>query len=209
MELDISIYAKVALLLTLSMSLGGIGCWVARNMQSLVGFIVLFILLLGGCFVVPYLAGISPGAGVSGLAVWTFVSGLFIGPAIHAYSEDIGWKTVALAFFGTGGVMAICGLFATFSGIDFSGMGSFLGIALFGLIIVGIIGLFWSWGREANLLYSGMGMLIFSGYFVYDFFMLGHTENSWDRAIVLTMKIYLDYLNFLLHLLHFLSAMKH
>lgn len=209
MDFDLSIYGKVALLFTMSLSLGGIGCVVGRNFRGLLQFIVLALLMFAGCFIVPAIAAHSDGAGITALAVWTFVIGLFIGPAIHAYSEDIGWKTVALAFFGSAGVMAVCGLFATFSGINFSGMGAYLGIALFGLIIAGFVGLFFRWGREANLLYSALGMLIFSGYFVFDFFTLGHTENSWDHAITLTMKIYLDYINFVLHALAFFAQMKH
>jgi FtsH-binding integral membrane protein len=207
--MDLSIYSKVALLLTMSMSLGGFGCWLARNKASVAWFIMTFIGFLGGVFVVQLMAASSPEAGISSLAVWTFISGLFMGPAIHAYSEEIGWKTVALAFFGTAGVMAICGLFATFSGINFAPMGAFLGIGLFGMIIVGVIGLFFRWGRDANLLYSSLGMVLFAGYFVYDFFTLGHTENSWQHAIQMTMKIYLDYMNFVLHLLAFLSAHHH
>jgi modulator of FtsH protease len=207
--MELSIYAKVAFLLTVSMSMGGVGCYIGRKLESVFGFIVLFVLMLVGCFAVPAIAQSSAVAGVFALAVWTLISGLFIGPAIHAYSEDIGWKTVALAFFGTGGVMAVCGLIGTFSGIDFSGLGAFLGIGLFLLIIVGIVRLFMKWGREANLLYSAVGMFIFAGYFVYDFFALGHTENTWARATELTMKIYLDYINFLLHLLAFIAAHKH
>jgi FtsH-binding integral membrane protein len=207
--MDISLYAKVALLMSMSMSLGGVGCWLGRNKQSITWFIVLAVLFIGGVFAVQAAAAVSSCAGVGALAVWTLVSGLLIGPAIHAYSEEIGWKTVALAFFGTAGVMTVCGLFATFSGIDFSGMGWFLEIGLFGIIIVGIIGIFVRWGREANLLYSGFGMLLFSGFFVYDFFTLGHTENSWQNATELTMKLYLDYMNFLLHLLQFIAAAKH
>jgi FtsH-binding integral membrane protein len=207
--MDLSIYGKVALLLTMSMSLGGFGCWVAQKLKSILAFIVLAVLFLAGAFFVPYFASVSTTAGITALAAWTFISGLFMGPAIHSYSEEIGWKTVALAFFGTAGVMALCGLVATFSGINFSGLGSFLGIALFGLIIVGIIRLFSNWGKEANILYSSLGVLIFAGYFLYDFFTLKHTENNWQRATELTMKFYLDFLNFLLHLLQLIAAAKH
>jgi FtsH-binding integral membrane protein len=105
--------------------------------------------------------------------------------------------------------MAICGLVATFSGINFSGLGSLLGIALFGLIIAGIIRLFSTWGKDANILYSSLGILIFAGYLLYDFFTLAHTENTWQRANELTMKFYLDFLNFLLHLLQIIAASKH
>jgi FtsH-binding integral membrane protein len=207
--MELSIYGKIALLLTMSMALGGFGCWLGQKMKSILAFIVLTVLFIGGAIAVPHFAAASVAAGIVTLAVWTFISGLYLGPAIHIYAEEIGWKTVALAFFGTAGVMALCGLFATFSGINFSGLGSILGLALFGLIIAGIIRLFTKWGREADLLYSGLGMLIFSGYFIYDFFTLKNTANTWPKAIELTMKFYLDFVNFLLHLLNFILAAKH
>ncbi len=180
--MELSIYGKVALLLTMSMLLGGLGCWAGQKLKSVALFVVLAILFLAGAFVVPHFAAVSTASGIIALAGWTFISGLFVGPTIHYYAEEIGWKTVALAFFGTAGVMAICGLVATFSGINFSGLGSLLGIALFGLIIAGIIRLFSTWGKDANILYSSLGILIFAGYFLYDFFTLAHTENTWQRS---------------------------
>lgn len=49
--------------------------------------------------------------------------------------------------------------------------------------------------RTPNIIYHLLGMVISSGYFIFDFFRLGHTENTWEKAIQLKMSIYLDFLN--------------
>ncbi|HEY9712361.1 MAG TPA: Bax inhibitor-1 family protein [Chroococcales cyanobacterium] len=199
----------MALLFTLSMLMGGAGAWCGRKIQSFGAVIALGALFLFGTIGVFLAAHASAPVGIGALAIWTFVSGLFVGPAIQAYSEDLGWRTVALAFFGTGGVMAVCGVIGAFSGIDFSAMGTFLMIGLFGIIIAGIIGLFVRWGREANIAISGIACVIFAGYFIFDFFRLSKSTNTWESAIQLAMSIYLDFLNFFLHLLQLLAASKH
>lgn len=203
-----TLIAKVMVLLAMSMGLGAVGAFFGRNIRSpgaLIGVLIAFVL---GCFGVFFAAHISPTAGVLALAVWTFISGLAIGPSIQLYSEELGWQTVAGAFAGTSGVMAVCGGVGLFSGADFSSMGTYLGFALFGLIIVGVVSIFVRLSREMNLIYAGFGMVIFAGYFIFDFFRLGHTENTWEKAIGLTMNIYLDFINFFLYLLQFLAALQ-
>jgi len=207
--METSIFVKVALLLTMAMLGGGLGAWCGRGIRSMGAMIGLGILFLVGVFGVFLAAHASPVIGIAALAGWTFVSGLFIGPAIQAYSEDIGWQSVAGCFLGTSGVMALCGIIGLFSGINFGGMGSFLLIALFGLILVGVVGCFVRMSRTVNIVYSALGCLIFAGYFLFDFFRLGHSENTWEKAIQLTMSLYLDFVNFFLHLLQLYSQLHH
>lgn len=204
-----SIFVKVAMLLSMSMLLGAAGTWVGRNVRSLGACIGLGVVFLLGTIGVFFAAAASPGVGIAALAAWTFVSGLFIGPVVGQFSDEFGWKTVGGIFASTAGAMAICGMIGLFSGIDFSGMGTYLMIALFGLIIAGVIGIFVRMSRTTNIIYHLLGMLIFSGYFIFDFFRLGHTENTWEKAIQLTMSIYLDFLNFFLHLLQLYAATHH
>lgn len=206
--METTIFAKVALLLTMSMLSGAAGTWCGRNIRSGMTMIGLGVAFLLGCIGVFFAAHAGAGIGIGALAIWTFISGLFIGPVINGYKEELGWETVAGIFAGTGGVMAVCGMIGLFSGIDFSGMGTYLMFALFGLIIFGVIGIFVRLSRTTNILYSIFGMVIFSGYFLFDFFRLGHTENTWEKAIGLTMSLYLDFLNFFLHALQLYSQMK-
>lgn len=204
-----SLFVKVALLLTMSMVSSAVGSHLGRNIRSGGAMIGLGIAFIGGAIATLFLAHAGPAIGIPALLIWTFVSGLFLGPVLQMYREDLGAATVTGVFAGTGGVMALCGAIGLFSGVDFSGMGSYLMFALFGLIIVGVIGLFIRMSRTTNIIYSLFGMVIFAGYFVFDFFRLGHTENTWEKAIGLTMSLYLDFVNFALHALQFLAAMKH
>lgn len=205
-----TLFAKVALLLTLSMFMGAAGAYLGRNIRSLGAVLGLGLLFLVGCFGVFLAASAGPVAGIIALGGWTFVSGLFIGPAIQAYSEELGWRTVSMAYLGTAGVMAVCGGIGMFSGADFSGLGTYLSIALFGLIIAGIIAMFVRSmnTRGFNIVYSLLGMLVFAGYFLFDFFRLSRSENTWEKAIQLTMSIYLDFMNFFLDLLRLLAALQ-
>lgn len=205
---EMSLLTKVAILMAGSWGAGAVGAWAGRKIESgwaLIGLGLLFVLGSVGVIVA---AKASTAFGISLLFAWTFISGLFMGPVIQASSEELGWETVFLAFAGTAGVMAVCGGVGLLSGVNFSGMGHWLSFGLLGLIVVGIIGLFLAMSRITNLVYSLFGMLIFSGYFVFDFFTLGHTENTWSNAIVLTEKLWLDFINFALHLLQFLILIK-
>lgn len=203
-----TLFAKVALLLTGSMMLGGLGAYCGRNLRTLGSFILIALLFIGGAIAIPFAAKASPLFAIGLLSGWTFVSGLFIGPVLQMYSQRLGWQTVSAVFLGTGGVMAGCGLFGALSGIDFSFLGGILGIALFGLILVGLVTIFWKLSRTGRLIESTIGMLVFSGYFIFDFFRLSKSENTWEAAINLSMQLYLDFLNFFLYALQFIEALS-
>ncbi|MCA9805767.1 MAG: Bax inhibitor-1/YccA family protein [Cyanobacteria bacterium HKST-UBA02] len=203
---ELTLLSKVALLLSGSLLIGAVGTYLGRAIQSIGAFILLAVLFIGGAIGVMFLASAPPSVGITSLFVWVFISGLFIGPSIEMYANKLGWQTVFLAYAGTGGVMAVTGAIGMFSGVDFSGLGSILMFGLFGLIIAGIIGIFWRMSRTVNIVYSLFGMVIFAGYFLFDFFRLTKSENTWESAIRLTMELYLDFINFLLYLLQFLAA---
>lgn len=203
-----SLMAKVMMLLSGSLVISSIGTYMGLGITSGWVLLGLFIFLLVGIFGVAAMARVSPALGVAGLAVWTFVDGLAIGPAVNMYAATIGWQTVTFSFMGTAGIMAAFGCYGAFSGRDFSAMGKWLFFGLLGLIVVGIIAMFTGFGHSFNLLYSIAGMVIFAGYFVYDFFRLSRAEDTDFNAVMITMGIYLDFVNFWLSLMRFLAEMK-
>ena len=205
---ETTLAAKVALLLAGCMGVGGLGAYFGRNIRTLGQFLVLAVVFIFGTIGVLYGAHVNPVLGVALLAGWTFVSGLVMGPCVQMYSERLGWQTVAGAYVGTGGVMAVAGAFGALSGIDFSFLGGILFVGLLGLIAVGFISIFWRLSRTASIVESLVGMLIFSGYFIYDFFRITKSTNTWESAIGLTMNIYLDFMNFFLYLLQLLDMIK-
>lgn len=201
-----TLFAKVSLLLTLTMLLGAFGAFCGRNVRSLPAWFGLALLFVFGTIAVVLVAKTNPMLGIGLLGGWAYVSGLVMGPALEHYRQSLGWKTVAGAFAGTAGVMSVCGAIGLFSGADFSSWGTYLGFMLFGLIILGVINIFVRFSKTTNILYSLAGMVVFAGYFIYDFFRLGRSENSWEAAVELTVSLYLDFLNFFFDLLRLLEA---
>ena len=202
------LFITVAGLLAASMVTGAIGAWVGQAIKSMIAWIGLLILYIVGVFIVMAASHAAPPVAIGVMLGWTFLSGLVLAPALHMYVEQLGWQTVVGAFGGTAGVMAICGCIGALSGINFSGMGTFLMFALIGLIVVGLISMFVRMSREVNIVWSIFGMLIFSGYFIFDFFRLSKAENTLPNAIDLTLNLYLDFINFFLYLLQFLAAIS-
>lgn len=203
---DVSLFTKVATIVSCMMMVGGLGAVVGRKIESGFAMIALAVLWIGGTIGMMFAAKADPTVSLPLLGAWTFVSGLVIGPTLQMYAERLGWHTVALAFFGTGGVMAVCGGIGMLSGIDFSGMGTYLLLGLFGLIAVGVVRIFVVMSRTVDIVHALIGMVIFSGYFIFDFFRLTKSENTWENAVLLSMNIYLDFINFLLYLLQLLAA---
>lgn len=94
--------------------------------------------------------------------------------------------------FITLGVFIGLTLFTLQSKYDFSGMGPFLFGALIALMMTGIIGIFIPFGRTMDLIFAIGGCLIFSGYVVYDTYMI-NKRLSPDEYIMGAISLYLEY----------------
>ena len=95
------------------------------------------------------------------------------------------------------------------SSIDFSVMGGFLFTALLILIIMGLLNHFIFKSRKFSLVRAYFGVLIFTGYLLYDFDMLKKQMNagddSWSTAIQIAVNLYLDIINLFLDILYILA----
>lgn len=103
------------------------------------------------------------------------------------------------------------GLIASYPGMDFAWMGKFLFIALTILVIISIVRLFVNIKGTARRLYSAMGVLIFTGYLLYDFNKLAKLKevaeaNTWQTALDFAVNIYLDIINLLIYLIDLLNS---
>ena len=88
------------------------------------------------------------------------------------------------------------------SSFDFSVLGGFLFIALIVLIIMGLLNVFIFKSKKYSLLRAYFGVLLFTGYLLYDFDMLEKQMNagdeSWSTAIRIAVNLYLDIINLFL-----------
>jgi FtsH-binding integral membrane protein len=198
--------AKVMGLLCPTLAAAGVGAYVGRSLRGWLPAIGLLILSIVGMFIIGAL-----GASVFALPLllgWGFINGMLVGPLVAFAIEDAGAPVVIEALTGTTAVMMLAGLIVYATGIDFSFLMPLLFLALMGLIVVGLVGIFVRFSRTVNLTYSILGMIIFAAYFLYDIFRVSRSENTWEAAVRLTMRLYLDFANFFIYLLQYLLSSR-
>ena len=96
-----------------------------------------------------------------------------------------------------------------FSDTDFGFLGSFLFFALLGLVIVRILKEWVIKDSSFSMIQTGIGIIIFTFYLIYDFYRLekamAQGDESWGTAVDLAVSIYLDIVNLFLLILELLS----
>ena len=96
-----------------------------------------------------------------------------------------------------------------FSDTDFGFLGSFLFFALLGLVIVRILKEWVIKDSSFSMVQTGIGIIIFTFYLIYDFNRLEKAmvqgDESWGTAVDLAVSIYLDIVNLFLLILELLS----
>ncbi|MBK8313320.1 MAG: Bax inhibitor-1/YccA family protein [Acidobacteria bacterium] len=198
--------AKVMCLLSLTIATAGVGAYAGRRLTGLLPAIGLLILSIIGMFIIRSAGG---GFAATGLLMgWGFINGMMLGPLVAFAVSEEGPGIVLQALTGTTAVMLVTGVIAMATGINFSFLMPLLLIALIGLIVVGLVRIFVKFSRTVNLVYSGIGMLVFSGFFLLNFFRISRSENTWERAVDSTISLYLSFANFFTMLLQFMLSSR-
>lgn len=130
-------------------------------------------------------------------------------PAHDSIVRD--WNSIiGLALYGTGGMTLITAMVVSVLDIDFSFLGFGLFVALAGLIVMGLLNMFFFKSPLMRLFGSYIGAVVFSLYLLYDFNRLeaavASGDTSWETAINLGISIYLDIINLFMDLLDILSS---
>lgn len=123
-------------------------------------------------------------------------------------------SSIGEIFFITAGSFAALAFVGTVTKKDLSKLGTFLIMALFGLIIASIVGLIM--GNPDSIWISAIGVLIFAGLTVYDAqrirnMMLDQetvNEGNMKLALLGALSLYLDFINLLLRLLSLFGKKK-
>ena len=116
--------------------------------------------------------------------------------------------SIARVFFITAGTFAGMSLYGYTTKKDLSGWGAFLFMGLIGIIIASIVNIF----LKSPMLYyviSWIGVLVFVGLTAYDtqrikemYYASDHPEISGKKANMGALKLYLDFINLFIMLLH-------
>ena len=141
--------------------------------------------------------------GIVFVFAFTGLMGFSLGPLLNHYlNTPNGTTTVTTALALTGAMFLSLSAYVHVTKKDFSFMGSFLLISLIGLVVLGLINLFFPVpGMSLVLAYASA--LIFSGYILYDTsdIVSGRETNY----IMATVNLYLDILNLFTALLRIIG----
>ena len=173
------------------------------------GMIVAFapmVILLGAGFFMR-----NPSKTGASLLYWTIVSlmGLGMGVLALVYTQ----QSLATTFFVTAATFGALSLYGYTTKKDLSGFGTFLFMALFGLIIASLVNVFILKSGMMSLIISGIGILIFAGLTAYDtqklkttYYQLGGNQTAMSVATSYgALELYLDFINLFVMLLRFMG----
>jgi FtsH-binding integral membrane protein len=134
------------------------------------------------------------------LSAFTLLEAFSLGLVVSFYDNVI----VLQALIITVGVFLGLTLFTFQSKYDFSGMGPFLFGGLIALCVTGLVGVFLPFSRTFDLIMAIGGCLIFSGYIVYDTYMINNRLSP-DEYIMGSISLYLDFINLFINILRLLN----
>jgi len=138
---------------------------------------------------------------------FTFITGVTVAPLIAVLAESTAGATILTqALLATGLMFTATAVIGWTTRYDLSGLRGFLLMGLIGMIIVGIIGIFIPWGNTTEMIYSGIGVLLFCGYTMYDFQKIKRYPE--DAYIDAALALYLDIFNLFLYILRLIMALN-
>ena len=135
--------------------------------------------------------------------IFSALMGAWLAPIFYVYSGAV----IAKTFFITSGTFGAMSVYGYFTKSNLDKMGSFLMMALFGLIILMIVNIFWNNGTMGWVI-SIVGVLIFIGLTAWDTQQVKRLAAanldphlSDKLATMGAMNLYLDFINLFLFLL--------
>ncbi|GLB37412.1 putative inhibitor of apoptosis-promoting Bax1 [Lyophyllum shimeji] len=137
------------------------------------------------------------------LGTFTLLEAWTLGVVVAFYET----RVILQAMLITLGVFIGLTLFTFQSKWDFSGMGPFLFGGLIALIFAGFVGIFIPFSRTTDLVFAIGGCLLFSGYIVYDTYII-NSRLSPDEYIMGAISLYLDFINLFLNILRLLNNLE-
>lgn len=206
-----SVMKRVYLIMTLGLVLTGFLAWFCAHSQAYIEFIALHSWAMWAMVIAQFAIVIGVSAGINKLStatalllflVFASLNGLWLVPVFIAYSKVV----IAKTFFITAGVFGAMSVYGFCTNRDLSRIGSFLVMALFGLIIVSLVNIFVH-SSGLDWLISIAGVLIFIGLTAWDTQQMKRIaqvapDDSLGRLAVLgALNLYLDFINLFLFLL--------
>ncbi|MBP3040533.1 Bax inhibitor-1/YccA family protein [Bacillaceae bacterium Marseille-Q3522] len=142
------------------------------------------------------------------LYVFTFISGITTYPIVSYYVSTVGGNVVLMALGTTTTVFAGLAVYASTTKRDLSFLGGILMAALLALIAISIFQLFFPVSTNGMLAYSFIGVLVFSGYVLYDINRIKKHGLTAEEVPLMALNLYLDFVNLFISILRILGILS-
>jgi uncharacterized protein len=142
------------------------------------------------------------------LYIFTFISGITIYPIVAHYLATTGANTVLLAFATTTTVFTGLAIYASKTKRNFTFLGGFLMAALLALVAISIFNIFWPLSTTGMLAYSFIGVMVFSGYVLFDFNRIKRHGVRPEDVPLVALSLYLNFINLFLDILRIFGILN-
>lgn len=164
----------------------------------------LFIAMLAMAWILPArMAKMSTASCLALFCLFSAIMGVWLAPIFIVYKLG----TIVYTFFITAGTFGVMSVYGYFTKSDLSKMGTYLLMALFGLIIASIVNIFWA-NSTMEWIISIVGVLIFVGLTAWDTQQIKRMaaanlepQLADKLATMGALNLYLDFINLFLFLL--------
>ena len=218
LEMVNTIFRKVYQYMALGLILTTLTAWLTASSPRMIymlfssstPMIIIAIVEIG---LVIYLSAalnkLAPSTALLLFSIYSILNGITCSVVLLVYTGESVYK----AFLSTAGMFGAMSLYGLYTKRDLTGMGSFLRMGLFGLIIAMVINMFMK-SSTAEIVISILGLVIFLGLTVYDTAKIKTMANEIDSgdenmigriAVIGALALYLDFINIFLYLLRFMG----
>ncbi len=138
---------------------------------------------------------------------FAFITGVTIVPLIALFAVEFnGFGIILKALLATTLMFGGTATFGWITKKNLSGLGGFLWVALIGMIIVSILGIFIPWGNNFEMFFAGFGVILFGAYTMYDIQRIKYSVgiNPMEAAL----KLYLDIFNLFIFILRLMGSVS-
>ncbi len=213
---------KVYNLMALGLAITGIAAYAAFQFAFADGQLTAFgqaiyvsplkwVVMLAPLALVFYMSFRINSMGVSAAQTTFWVYAGLMGLSLSSIFLIYTGQSITQTFFVTAASFGALSLYGYTTKRSLSGMGSFLMMGLFGLIIASIVNIFLA-SSALDFAISAIGVLIFAGLTAYDtqkikemYFEEEGAEATGRKAIMGALTLYLDFINLFLFMLRFLG----
>ncbi len=166
------------------------------------------VLVVGIIGVIIALASNNPLISLLGYMMVAVPFGMMLGPVVAMYTV----ASVVRVFFVTTGIVVVLGIVGAIIPDSLEGWGSWLlgalTMLLIGYFIVPIAGMFGLPIDRALTWMDWIGVVVFSGYVIYDWNRAMRVPFTMDNAIDCALAVYLDFINLFIRLLSLTGTKK-